>query len=169
MFKPTIQTLLVVLFAVLLACCITTLLVKETTPTGLTATIIAMGGCLIIAGVLPQIREITVGLKGISAKVAKQQKEIDTLKFLLTGYVTEFELTHLRKLRNREPFPFNKGDTFCEELRRLWRHGLIRKLRPDWYVGQLPAAGNLSDFLEITDRGAIFLRLLDQVENERTP
>ena len=41
--------------------------------------------------------------------------------------VPDREVVHLRKLAGTAPFPYTQGNTFVEELKRLWPHGLIAK------------------------------------------
>jgi hypothetical protein len=131
-------------------------------------TVIAiLTGGLILAVALPQVQEFTIGLKGIQAKLRKQQEEIDVLKFLVSGYVTDFELVHLQKLASPQPFPYNRGDTFIEELKRLWQLGLVGKIQSDWYFRGLPDSGNLKHYLTITDRGRTYLTLRAHVNMDQ--
>jgi hypothetical protein len=167
MSKRIAQVYLSALFAALLTFSVVVLLVSKSDRSGLPTVITILAGGLIVSAVLPQLHELSIGPKGVSAKLQRLQEEIDVLKFLVSGYVTGFELEHLRKLANASPFPFTKGDTFLEELRRLWQHGLIKKVRDEWYIAQLPHSGDLKSYIAITKRGEQYLELLDQVQAKR--
>ena len=41
----------------------------------------------------------------------RQESEIETIKLLTLHFVSEHELSHLRKLESDEPFIFHKDDT----------------------------------------------------------
>lgn len=68
-------------------------------------------------------------------EVAKQQgtlrKEIDALRFLLLGFVTDWELVHLRRLNQEGECHYrrgaDKGDRFTAEIIRLRDLGLVSK------------------------------------------
>ncbi len=55
----------------------------------------------------------------------KQKSEIETLRFLISNFVTEAELGHLKALSIHEPFFYEKAPYFEIELRRLRSLGLI--------------------------------------------
>src|SRR5438045_1779681 len=108
MSRSMIQTLLAAFFGAALAGCILVFLLKDREQTGL-VTVIAILTCgLMLSVVLPQVQEFTIGLKGVQAKLREQQEEINVLKFLVSGYVTDFELVHLQQLASPEPFPYKR-------------------------------------------------------------
>lgn len=96
---------------------------------------------------------------------ARQREDIDgILRFLLQSFVTEYELTHLKKLDSGEPFPFKKSDNFEAELRRLLALGLITR-RPGKGVRSLFEAGDdVNKHLEITKRGHEYVFYVRQME-----
>jgi hypothetical protein len=169
MSKSALQIGIVVFFGIALAACLVTVLVYGREQKGLATVTAILTGALILAAVLPQVQEFSIGLKGVQAKLREQQAEINVLKFLVSGYVTHFELTHLQKLANTEPFPYERGDTFIDEMRRLWQLGLVGKVLPNWFFAGLPNSGNLKDYLAITDRGRQYLKLLGQVNADQNP
>ncbi|NID09531.1 hypothetical protein [Fibrivirga algicola] len=88
----------------------------------------------------------------------RQKSEIETLKFLITNFVTEAELTHLEKLSKNDPFLFDKASYFELELRRLRSFGLINNF-PGKGIREMPQKGNLKDYFAITERGKEYLEL----------
>jgi hypothetical protein len=126
------------------------------------------------SGLLRKLVEFRLTPQGIILKLQEKQEElrrdVDTLAFLVSGFVTDWELEHLRKLAASEPFPYQWGgsrdDRFLNELIRLRDLGLIkRNLRSMW---DLPREGNLKDFIEITSRGREYLRIRDQLAEGST-
>jgi hypothetical protein len=59
------------------------------------------------------------------------QGEVDALRFLVTGFVNEYEIVHLKKLAEDGMFDYQRGpnrdDRFLQELIRLRDFGLIEK------------------------------------------
>jgi len=98
----------------------------------------------------------------LEAKTSRLQEDVDALRFLITGFVSQFEIVHLRKLATDEHFPFVRGerkdDRFVNELIRLWDFGLIAKKNVDT-LWDIPLSGNLKDYVEITQRGRDYLKL----------
>lgn len=103
-----------------------------------------------------------VVFRELEAKTARLQEDVDALRFLITGFVTQFEIVHLRKLATDEPFPFERSETrddrFVNELIRLWDFGLISK-KNNIDLWKLPISGNLKDYVEINQRGRYYLKL----------
>ena len=102
----------------------------------------------------------------VEVEQLRQRKDIEALRFLVSGFVTGDELTHLRKLAAQAPFPFVRGPEtsfFLDELRRLRSLGLIANLEGKG-VRQLDAhGGDVNAYFVVTDRGREYLKLLDQV------
>lgn len=92
-------------------------------------------------------------IRAVQEEQVRQGSDLQTiLRFLLENFVSNFELTHLKKLASSKPFPFRKSDTFEKELRRL-----------------LSLAGDdVRNHLEITDRGKWYLTHLQDLERAGT-
>ena len=109
-----------------------------------------------------------VQFRKLESEQQRQQGEIDTLKFLVSHFVTEDELKHLRALASDQPFRFTKDDSasfFETELRRLRAQGLIAG-HPGKGVRSLFATneGDVKDHFYITDQGKAYLTLREQVD-----
>ncbi|MEM9448848.1 MAG: hypothetical protein AAGA75_09955 [Cyanobacteria bacterium P01_E01_bin.6] len=113
--------------------------------------------------------ELPGGWKFDFARVQEQQaiqsKEIDRLKFLLEGFLTEDELEHLRRLNRKEAFMVMVDGTtkyFEAELRRLRALGLISNPQGRGIGTLLRSDGSQRDVREhffITDKGKEYLKL----------
>jgi hypothetical protein len=124
------------------------------------------------SGFIQRVGKLVIGSKGLELELEKvqieqkkQRIEIDTLRFLITSYVTEKEIIHLRKLASREAFTYKKNASFESELRRLRSLDFIRNL-PGKTVGGMPAEGDLRDHFELTDKGNEYLRLRQDLDIE---
>jgi hypothetical protein len=128
------------------------------------------------AGLLQKLSELHLTPTGLILKVqeirekqAVLQRDVDALRFLVSGFVTKWELTHLEKLAGDQPFEYrwggNRDDRFIQELIRLWDFGLItRQNTKSWY--DIPHLGNLRDYAVITPRGREYLHLRLQLYAE---
>jgi hypothetical protein len=107
-------------------------------------------------------------VRAVQDEQVRQRADIDgILRFLLQSFVTEYELTHLRKLASGEPFPFMKSAAFASELRRLASLGLIAR-RPGRGVTSLFEAGDdVRNHLTITERGSSYLKYSRQLDSDR--
>jgi hypothetical protein len=101
----------------------------------------------------------------LKAEQQRQKAEIESLRFLMSYFVTDYELIHLRKLAGGEPFPYTKNDSFLAELRRLRTLRLIDNL-PGRGIRALPGQGDLREHFTITDRGRSYLQLRTQWESD---
>jgi hypothetical protein len=117
------------------------------------------------SGFLKRLGKLVIGSKGVELELQevkieqkKQRIEIDTLRFLITSYVTEKEMVHLTKLANKEPFPYKKNSSFESELRRLRSLDFIRNLSGKT-VGGMPTDGDLRDYFELTPKGIEYIQL----------
>jgi hypothetical protein len=108
---------------------------------------------------------MTTEVRAVQDEQARQRADIDgILRFLLQSFVTEYELTHLKKLESGEPFHFQKLNTFEAELRRLLSLGLLTR-RPGRGIRSMFLAGDdVRNHLEITERGKSYLAYARQVE-----
>ena len=91
----------------------------------------------------------------------RQRAEIDTLRFLIEGYVTDYELTHLRKLASGDSFPFERSDNFRKELERLIGMGLVGRREGHGIRTLFDAGDDVQRHLAITERGRSYLRHRD--------
>ena len=99
-----------------------------------------------------------VKFRAVETEQARQREEIETLRFLIENFVSEFELVHLKKLASEAPFPFQRSDSFEGELRRLLASGFIER-RPGRGIRSLFAAGDdVRAHLAISERGRAYLR-----------
>ena len=95
----------------------------------------------------------------------KQKYEIERLKFLIEGFVSEDELKHLRKIHSKEPFLVKVDGTtryFESELRRLRALGLVANPPGKGIRSLLINDGKERDVTEhfyITAKGEDYLRL----------
>ena len=80
------------------------------------------------------------------------------------NFVSEHELTHLRKLQAPEPFHFKKSDSFEAELKRLLSLGLIARRPGHGFRSLFSAGDDVHNHLEITNRGTSYLADLNDVE-----
>lgn len=110
-----------------------------------------------------EIIKLTERVEEQKAEQERQKSEIESLRFLISSFVTEPELTHLQKLANGEPFPYQKSSFFELELRRLRSFGMINNFKGKGIRSML-AEGDLRDYFEISDRGREYLRLRGQLE-----
>jgi hypothetical protein len=98
----------------------------------------------------------------LESEQQRQRADLDLLRFLISGFVTDAELMHLQKLAARAPFPFVRGPEtsyFLNELRRLRSLGLIENA-PGKGVRVLEReGGDLGSYFSVTPRGREYLRL----------
>jgi hypothetical protein len=80
----------------------------------------------------------------------------------VSGFVTDWELTHLKKLAEDGPFSYDQGnsrnDRFINEIIRLRDLGLVKKL-VDHALWDIPLQGDLKRHLSLTERGRAYLAL----------
>jgi hypothetical protein len=93
--------------------------------------------------------------------------ELDTLKFLITHFLSEDELTHLRAVYHRD-VEFGWRKEFREEMQWLWRHRLIKAKHGDLTLKEMESKNKgdkFGDYFEISDAGVEYLRLVDEAES----
>lgn len=101
----------------------------------------------------------------------KQGRDIETLKFLIEGFVTEDELTHLRRLNSQEPFRTRVDGTskyFESELRRLRSLGLVANPPGKGIRSLFVDDGKereVKDHFYITDKGREYLRFREEASS----
>lgn len=113
-----------------------------------------------------ELQNLQIQVDEVKEKEAMLRSEVDALRFLLSGFVTEWELVHLQKLANPEPFAYQRGpgknDRFVAEIIRLRDLGLISK-RIEYSLWDIPLSGDLQQYVALTDRGRTYLALRDQM------
>lgn len=128
--------------------------------------------------ILPFISKHIKSLEGfggridfLEQRVKDESQRIDNLFFLSIG---DKLLTHMRKLNHPTGYgKFFVGTALPRELEQLENLGYIRfrgKLKGlDDFQKQLnfKEGDNLSDYVELTDAGKLFLRLRDQSQTKR--
>lgn len=102
----------------------------------------------------------------LEAEQVRQKAEIESLRFLISYFVTEFELAHLQKLESGQPFPYQKNESFITELRRLRALAMITNY-PNKGIRSMPQEGDLRDYFKITDRGNTYLQLRQHWEGDK--
>ena len=133
---------------------------------------------LIMLAVLPWLHPIiksieVTGLGKLELKVeevkqsqALLQEQVDGLRFLVGGFVTQWELNHLTKLATGGPFQYSRGsgkdDRFINEIIRMRDFGLISK-RIEYALHDIPLKGDLKDYVDLTERGRTYLMLRQQL------
>ena len=98
----------------------------------------------------------------------RQQSEIETITFLIVHFVSDDELSHLRKLASDEPFIFRKNDAeffFERELRHLQELGFIANY-PEKGIGPLfHEQGDVKKHFHITKAGNKYLELRESLQS----
>lgn len=123
---------------------------------------------LIESAKLPGGYEIT--FRRIEDKQKQQQSEINTLQFLVSHFVSRYELEHLTKLAANEPFLYRRDNSFSffeQELRRLVYLNLIERVPNGRGFSGLreQESGNVKDYFLITEQGREYLELRHQVDS----
>jgi hypothetical protein len=112
------------------------------------------------------VGKLELQVQQVREKQAVLQQEVDALRFLLTGFVTDWELAHLKKLAEPTPFAYQRGsgkdDRFVNELIRLRDFGLISK-RIEYSLWDIPLSGDLKEYVRLSDRGRAYLNLREQI------
>jgi hypothetical protein len=98
----------------------------------------------------------------------RQRADIEGIvHFLLQSFATEYELIHLRKLGDGQPFPFVHSDSFEAELRRLISLGLIERRQGHGFHSLFRDNDDVQKHLQITERGKSYLKYIGQVAQGR--
>lgn len=116
---------------------------------------------------IPGLGRLELQVKRVEGEQALLREEVDSLRFLVSGFVTDWELTHLKKLASGAPFDYQrasgKDDRFINEIIRLRDFGLIAK-RIDYALYDIPLSGDLKQYVELTERGRTYLKLRQQLQ-----
>jgi hypothetical protein len=106
-----------------------------------------------------KVGNVEISFRSLERKQTEQRAELDNiLRFLLENFVSKYEIIHLEKLASGEPFPFQWGETFEAELRRLIGLGLIERLPGKGLHGMKREGGDAHNYLRITERGKNYLK-----------
>jgi hypothetical protein len=104
---------------------------------------------------------LEIQFREIKEEQQRQKNEIEILRFLISHFVTDFELRHLQTLATGAVFPFKRNNSFVTEIRRLRSFGLLNTL-PGKRLAELPMEGDLREFVTITEKGKSYLQLRSQ-------
>ncbi len=107
-------------------------------------------------------------------KIETQQSEIDTLKFLISHFLTEFELMHIENFVSSRPFLVRKDGTtpnFISELQHLFALGFITRVSGHGFrtlLAQLQSGQyvDVKAHFRITEIGEDYLDLRRQTGSE---
>lgn len=98
-------------------------------------------------------------------ELQEDQVQTQQLQFLITCLVTDPELAHLNQLNGADPVLYEKTTFLIAELQRLWSLALIQV---EGALEDLPAKGDLKDFVHITERGKQYLDIRQEVTQPET-
>jgi len=116
----------------------------------------ALVALLIWPQVLNRIQIFEVG--GIKVEVRELKDQLEDVRFVLRMLVTEHERDHLVNLETGRTAHYQVTGDLQTELRRLRAADLIRSRK---YIHDMPGGGasfELSEFVELTDRGKDYLK-----------
>jgi hypothetical protein len=86
-------------------------------------------------------------------------QDLNEIRFVLESLVTEQELKHLKHLARGPTANYTRQESLQAELRRLRSIGLIKSKR---YIAQMPEKFDLAEWVELTERGADYLRRVEE-------
>lgn len=124
---------------------------------------------LIESADLPGGVTIRFRLRRLQGEQARQGLELDTLKFLITHFVSKDEEQHLRNLAYDPHLTFTWTETFGKEMWRLWRHRLIKEKHDDLILEEMERkerGDKFEDYFEISAAGSEYLRLREEVDGD---
>lgn len=110
-----------------------------------------------------------VEFRELAEQQSQQQNEIETLQFLVSHFVSDYELGHLRRLASDEPFIIKKDGSssfFESEMRRLRALGLIAGYPGKGIRSLFQGDGNVKQHFYITENGREYLQLRQQVDEK---
>lgn len=140
-------------------------------PDAITAGLLLLGALPWLSSIIKSIEITGIGkLELLEQRQASLQREVDALRFLVSGFVTDWELVHLQKLGADGPFEYVRGadraDRFVGEIIRLRDLGLIKKT-VEHSLWDIPLSGDLKRYVALTPRGRTYLSLRSQITDER--
>jgi hypothetical protein len=107
---------------------------------------------------------VTHQIRAVQDEQERQRADIDgILRFLIQSFATEYELIHLRKLGEGQPFPFTRSDSFEAELRRLVALGLIERKPGHGFRSLFRDNDDVNNHMRITERGMAYLEYVRQL------
>ena len=101
-------------------------------PDAITAGLLLLALLPWLSSIIKSIEITGIGkLELLEQRQVAQQQEIDALRFLVSGFVSDYEITHLQNLSTGSA-PYVQGtsrnERFINELIRLRDFGLVKKL-----------------------------------------
>ena len=109
---------------------------------------------------------------GWKVKFRELKDETESLKFLVAHFVTDDEITHLKKLEAQEAFPFApdspEAHFFKNELRRLRSFRLIEGQKDKGIRTLENEGGDVRNHFRITERGRQYLKLRAEMNHADT-
>lgn len=132
---------------------------------------------VLLSNVVERLAEITVSSTGMSARFQDieerqdtLQSEVDTLRVVLKGIVTDYEQDKLRGLASENPFIVHYRSSLYGELKRLDAMGYIRPqegygisdIRRQ-YEKKREEQFDLKQYVRITEEGREYLSLRDEL------
>jgi hypothetical protein len=110
-------------------------------------------------GVLALKQSLPFTLKRIEDEQRQQRHELEMIRFIISHLINQYEVAHLERLAGEEPFPFERRDSFDQEVRTLRNVGFIEHCPGVPYsIAQLPHRGDdLKAYFRVTDRGQQYL------------
>ncbi len=106
-----------------------------------------------------KVGNVEISFRSLERKQMEQRAELDKIThFLLENFVSKYEIIHLGKLASGDPFPFEWGETFEAELRRLIGLSLIERLPGKDLHGMKREGGDAHNYLRITEQGTNYLK-----------
>lgn len=104
-------------------------------------------------------------IQEVAKEQQRQKQEIDALSFLVSHFIPLYEIQHMEKLANGEPFPFSMHEGFERELRHLSELHFITK-NYDFKITEMPEKDDLRRFFTLTDHGRMYLQLRQEAQTK---
>ena len=117
-------------------------------------------------GTARSTEKLTAQFQQIQQEQEKQKEELDRLHRLAAIHVTQDEQTYLSKLVHKEPFVFARDalpNYFETEIRRLLANGFLRSKPGKGVQTLLAEGGEVSEHVDVTDRGREYVQLQDEL------
>ncbi|MFO0907828.1 MAG: hypothetical protein U0794_05615, partial [Isosphaeraceae bacterium] len=136
MEKQGDRSLRVIVSVVAILAAIAHMLVPSFIPDLITAGLLVLSALPWLAPIVKSIEVQGIGklelqVQEVRAEQHQLREEVDALRFLVAGFVTDWEFVHLEKLASEAPFVYQRGpgrdDRFVQEIIRLRDFGLISK------------------------------------------
>jgi hypothetical protein len=103
---------------------------------------------------------------GLKVSFRRLKEDVTTLKFLVTHFLTDDELVHLRKLADEAPFPFQWLPSFEQELRHLRGLRFIEPRTDKGFRALFAEGKDVNDYFRITKRGRQYLKMRQEMGDD---